>query len=167
MAGFKWVKTHYLDASVLVKLVVDEGDCAPVRQFFYANTNFCTTSLCLAEAIGALKRKWERGGIETDDYFRAIRDLIVNAWGKRIEVDDLGFVDPSVQSRVETTARQHSLDLSDALQLFTILHGRYSVLGPNSASVLITADDKLEVAASSEGIRVWNCRTSQQPSWAV
>jgi len=167
MAGMEWAKTHYLDASVLVKFVVDEGDCAPVRQFFNANANFCTTSLCLAEAIGALKRKWERGEIKTDDYFRAIRRLIVDAWGKRIEVDDSGFVDPSVQSRVETLARQHSLDVSDALQLFTILHGRYAVRGPNSASVLITADDKLEVAASSEGIRVWNCRTSQQPSWVL
>ena len=66
MAGFEWVKFHYLDASALIKLVVDEGDCGPFRSFFNSNTNFCTTPLCLAEALGSLKRKWTRR-TEKDD----------------------------------------------------------------------------------------------------
>ncbi len=163
--GFEWAKVHYLDASALLKLVIDEGDCGPVRRFFNSNTNFCTTPLCLAEAIGVLKRKWEGGQIEADEYFAATRALIINA--NRIELDDVGLVDLSVHAQVEAKAKQHSLDLSDSLQLITILHGRYSVLGPNSASVLITADDGLAKAASLEGIRVWNCRTSQEPPWAA
>ena len=165
MAGFQWAKTHYLDASVLVKLVVDEGDCGPVRQFFKSNTNFCTTLLCLAEAIGVLKGKWSRNEITADEYLVATRRLVIDAWGKRIEIDDVGFINPSVNSQVETMARKHSLDVSDALQLVTILNGRYSVLGPNSASVLITADAGLAAAASSEGVRVWNCRVGQGPQW--
>ncbi|MDA2925484.1 hypothetical protein MYX65_12700 [Acidobacteria bacterium AH-259-L09] len=63
MAGFEWVRTHYLDASALVKLVVNEGDCGPIRQFFNSDTNFCATLLCLAEALGTLKRKWTRKDI--------------------------------------------------------------------------------------------------------
>ncbi len=160
------VKVRYLDASALVKLVVEEGDSQPVRDFFNANPSFCTTSLCLAEAFGVLKGKWARNKIETDEYFAATRRLIIDAWGKRIEIDDVGIVNPPVHAEVEQMARKHGLDLSDALQLVTILRGRYSVLARNSATVLITADGKLATAASSEGIRVWNCILSPPPIWA-
>ncbi len=166
MPGFAWAKTRYLDASALVKLVVDEPDCTRIRQFFNSNTNFCTTPLCLAEAISVLKRKWAGGKIGTDEYFAAARGLVISAWGSRIELDDAGFLNLQVHTQVEQMARKYTLDLSDALQLVTILHGRYSVLGPNSASVLITADGGLAVAASNEGIRVWNCRTDETPAWA-
>jgi predicted nucleic acid-binding protein len=166
MPGFAWAKTRYLDASALVKLVVDEPDCARIRQFFNSNINFCTTLLCLAEAISVLKRKWAGGEIGTDEYFAAARGLIINAWGSRIELDDIEFVNPTVQAKVEQTARKYTLDISDALQLVTILLARYSVPGPNSASVLIPADGGLAVAASNEGIRVWNCRTDEAPAWA-
>ena len=81
-------------------------------------------------------------------------------------MDDIGLFTPEGLSTVEAIAKRRSLDLSDALQLATILHGRYSVLGPNSASVLITADAKLYAAASAEGVRVWNCIASPAPSWA-
>jgi len=30
----KMIKMMYLDASALVKLYVDEGDCKPIREFF-------------------------------------------------------------------------------------------------------------------------------------
>ena len=43
----------------MVKLVVNEGDGHLVREFFLANVNFCATSICLAEALGVLKGKWE------------------------------------------------------------------------------------------------------------
>ena len=164
MAGGEWVKMHYLDASALVKLVIDEGDCGPLRKYFNSTTNFCSTPLCLSEALGVLKRKWKRKEITIDEYFGATRTLIIDTWGKRIELDDVGL-DPSVHSETEELARQHSLDLSDALQLVTLFNGRYSVLSQGSASVLITADKDLAVAADSEGVRVWNCRTSEVPPW--
>lgn len=166
MSGDNWVKVRYLDASALVKLVVAEADSNPVRQFFNANTNFCATSLCSAEALGVLKGKWSRGEIQTDEYFTATRRLVIDAWGKRIELDDVGLVNPTVHAEVENMAKRHGLDLSDALQLVTILRGRYSVLGPNSASVLITVDGRLAAAATSEGIRVWNCIPGPVPAWA-
>ena len=132
---------------------------------FYSNTNFFTTPLCLAEALGSLKRKWTRKDLDTDEYFAATRSLIVNTSRNRIELDDVGLVNPSIHSEVERLARRHNLDLSDALQLFTLFRGRYSVLARGSASTLITADGKLEAAASSLGVGVWNCRTSAAPPW--
>ena len=166
ISGVQWVKTRYLDASALVKIVIDEGDCQPLREFFNSNTNFCATSFCLAEAIGVLKGKWDRKAIKTDDYFAAARSLIIDCWGKRIELNDVGLINPSVHDQVEQMAMKHGLDLSDALQLTTIKTGTYSHLGPNSASVLITADGQLASAAKAEGIRVWNCIADPAPEWA-
>ena len=161
-----WRRIHYLDASALVKLVVDEDDHEPVRQFFRANANFAATSLCVVEALGVIKAKWTHNRITEEEYFQATRWLVANASGKRIEVNDIGLFTFEGLSSVEALAKKHALDLSDALQLDTILRGRYAHLGPNSASVLITADKKLAVAAEAEGIPVWNCIAAALPAWA-
>ncbi len=175
----KGIKFRYLDASALVKLVIDEVNCHPLREFFNSNTHFFTTWLCLAEALGILKSKWignqskePATKIETDKYFEATRSLIIN-WRTRIEFYDLELVDPSVPLKVEEMAKKHGLDYSDALQLITIKSGKYSRFSygsaPNiyeSALVLITADKKLATAAISEGIRVWNCTAGSAPAWA-
>jgi predicted nucleic acid-binding protein len=160
------VKVKYLDANALIKLVIEEGDEQPLRDFFNSNTSFCATSLCLAEALTKLKQKWDRNQINTDNYFTATRSLIIDCWGKRIEWDDLGLVDPSVHVQVEQMAGKYNLDLSDALQLTTIKSGKYSFFARGSASVLITADKKLATAATSEGIRVWNYTAGPAPAWA-
>jgi len=148
----QWVRMRYLDASALVKLVVDEGDHTHVRTFFHSTTNFAATSLCLAEALGVVKAKWAHGRISEEQYFTATRSLVINAWGGKIEVDDVGLFSPAGLASVEVLAKKHSLDLSDALQLETIKRGKYGHLGPNSASVLVTADRKLAQAASLSGI---------------
>ena len=162
----QWAKTRYLDASALVKLVIDEGDHQAVRSFFHSDTNFCATSLCLAEALGVIKGKWNYGRINEEQYYSSTRELIIWAWGKKIEIDDIGLFSPEGLQAVEDLARKYKLDLSDALQLQTIMRGTYSRLGPNSASVLITADGKLAKAAEAEGIRSWNCIVSELPEWA-
>ena len=91
---------------------------------------------------------------------------MIEAWGGKIEVEDIGLFSPQGLAAVEALAKKHTLDLSDALQIETILREKYRYGGPNSASVLITADTKLAKAAEAEGIRVWNCITSPLPQWA-
>jgi predicted nucleic acid-binding protein len=61
MSDSQGVKVRYLDASALIKLVVEEQDGYVIREFFHGNANFCTTSLCLAEALGRLKGLWKKG----------------------------------------------------------------------------------------------------------
>ncbi len=161
-----WRHIRYLDASALVKLVVDEGDHEPVRRFFRENVNFAATSLCLVEALGVMKGKWSHNRVTEDEYFSATRKLVANASGNKIEIDDVGLFTREGISAVEVLAKKHTLDLSDALQLETILRGKYSHLGPNSATVLVTADRKLALAAEAEGIRAWNCIASAVPTWA-
>ena len=162
----RWAKHRYLDASALVKLVVDEEDHQALRTYFSSNVNFGTTSLCIAEALGVIKAKWTHDRLTEEAYFSATRQLVLDAWRKKIEVEDIGLFSPQGLSAVEALAKKHKLDLSDALQLETILRGKYAHLGPNSASILITADARLASAAVGEGIRVWNCITSSIPDWA-
>ena len=165
MGVMGWVKCYYLDASALVKLVVDEPDGKPIRAFVQASTNLHATDLCVGEALGVLKGKWQRGAITDEQYFSATRRLIIDAWGGRIGLDSVKLFDPTMHAQVEAMAKKHSIDLSDALQLVTILKGRYSVLGPNSSSVLITADAGLAKAALAENIRAWNCIAEPEPAW--
>lgn len=160
-----WVKPYYLDASALVKLVVDEPGSQALREFFQSETNFHATALCLGEALGVLKGKWQRREITDDAYFAGTRRLIIDAWGKRIALNSVELIDPKIHSEVEAMAKKHTLDLSDALQLVTILKGYFSHLGPNSAPVLITADKGLAAAAIAEGIRAWNCSAGPAPVW--
>ena len=176
MSDCTMVKMHYLDASVLIKLFVKEDGCDNVREFFLNNVNFCTTSLCLAEALARIKGMWTKGKpgqtkLTMDEYLTSTRGLlrathsIVKPHGK-IEIDEKVLSDISTHSNVEQIARDNKLDLSDALQLYTIKQGKYSHLGPESASVLITADKKLAAAARKTGIRVWNCLKEDIPGWA-
>jgi predicted nucleic acid-binding protein len=177
MSASGGIKIKYLDASALVKLYIEENGSKQLQDFFYSNTNFRTTWLCLAEALGCLKSKWvgrqskdTATKIETEKYFEATLKLIIN-WRMRIEFDDLELV--TVPLKVEEIARKYELDYSDALQLITLKSGIYSKLSyesaPNvyeSALVLITGDKNFATAAESEGIRVWNCTAGPAPAWA-
>jgi len=167
MEGMKWGKARYLDASALVKLYVVEPHSDVVRAFMNAHPKpFNTTSLCFAEALNVLKRKWLKKELTTDAYLKATHRLTVAAWGKEIELQNYGLVDPFVHNDVERIVQAHNIDVSDALQLLTLLKGRHSVLVRESASVLITADTGLATAAAAEGVRVWNCAAGPAPSWA-
>src|SRR5206468_827485 len=104
--------------------------------------------------------------LTTDAYLDAVYRLTVAASGKEIELQDYGLMDPFVQKDVKRIIKTHNIDVSDALQLLTLLKGEHSVLVRGSASVLITADKGLATAAKAEGVRVWNCAAEPAPSWA-
>lgn len=157
------VHVWYLDASALVKLVVDEGDHMPVRQFYYSHPNCHATSLCLMEALGVLKGKWASNRLSQAEYLKATEALVIDAWGKKINPDNVDLFTPEGLKAVQALAAKHSLDLSDALQLETILHGTYQYFAGDSKPILITADRQLAEAARSEGIRAWNCVAEGTP----
>ncbi len=166
------LKFKYLDASALVKLYINESGSQQLRDFFNTETNFLTTWLCLAEALGVLKRKWKKKGIEKDEYLKAVTSLMIE-WRDRIESGDIKSFDPSVPLKVKEVAEKFNLDYSDALQLWTLQSGRLSSFrvesAPNvyeSALFLITGDGDLASAVRSEKIKVWNCNAGPAPKWA-
>lgn len=159
-----WAKTHYLDASALIKLLIDIPEenvgREALRAYFYGNANFHMTSLCFAEAFGVLKVKYfNLKKINEEEYLTAIEKLI---WG-RTQIDDVPIKSYDILQEAKRLISNHNLDLSDAMQIVTIMRGTYSFLARGSKSILITADAKLAKAARAEGVRVWNCYTESNP----
>lgn len=157
------VHVWYFDASALVKVVVDEGDHGPVRDFYNAHPNCHATALCLMEALGAIKAKWAHKRLTHAEYIEATERLVIDAWGKKVTPDNVELFTPEGLNAVKVLAAKHSLDLSDALQLETILNGTFRFFAGDSKPILVTADRKLAEAARSEGIRAWHCTTEAAP----
>src|SRR5204862_6246491 len=86
------------------------------------------------------KRKWMKSALTVNEYLEAIHDLRIAAWGNEIEVQEYGLADPFIQKDVDRIVQTYRIDVSDALQLLTVLHGPHSGLVGPSASVLVTAD---------------------------
>ena len=61
-----------------------------------------------------LKGKWEHGRLTDDQYFDATRFLVINAWGGKPKIDDIGLFNPAGAHAVQALAKRHSLDLSDS-----------------------------------------------------
>ena len=156
------VKCHYWDASALVKLAAEDKDEEPgrdiIRTYYNSETNFFATSLCLCEAIGVFKAKYlYKKQLTQEEYVTTIKKFISDTVGGKLQIDELPLLSPKLVDEAERLMMKHGLDFVDCAQIVTILHGRFSVLGAESKSVLITADKDLAKAARSEGARVWYC----------
>lgn len=161
------VKAHYLDASVLVKIAADDADETPgrdvFRAYYFNNPLMFTNSFCVAECLSAFKLKFLRGRIGRDDYLRYIREFYRLGVGAKIQLEDLDLLAPQLRSETDRLITAHSIDFIDAVQVVTLLQGRFRYMVQGSQSILITADRGLAAAARAEGARVWECTTEPAP----
>lgn len=152
------IRTHYLDASAIVKLLVREEGSEKLESYSHEHINFRTTALCVGEALGVLKVKhFYRKELDREAYFCATE--ILAGWISKtggLEIEEANLADRDVFHEIEHVCKKYSLDLSDGLQILTLKKGFFSSLTRDSAPILITADDKLAEAAKSEGGRVWH-----------
>lgn len=157
-------QSRYLDACAAVKLVIPELGSDRLTVYF-AKHSFSITSFCFFEALSVLKRKMNKEEITRDQYFRACYMLISHLETKRIRIDDKAVID-NVHTfmSAQKFAKDHDLDLSDALQLLSVKHGTFSKLEKESKTVLVTSDGALAKAAEVEGLRVWNPEKQSGPS---
>jgi predicted nucleic acid-binding protein len=156
-------KVSYLDACAAVKLVIPERGSDHLKAYF-ARHSFSITGFCLFEAFGVLKRKMHKREILRDQYFYACYMLIAYLQGKRICIDEEPEIDSMATFiRAQKFANDHDLDLSDALQLLSVKHGKFCKLAKESKTVLITSDKALAKAAKTEGLPVWNCEKESEP----
>lgn len=158
------IRTHYLDASAIVKLLVKEDGSERLNAYCDNHSNFRTTSLCVAEALGVLKVKHRRNEIDQESYFAASE--ILAGWISTLgglEIENISISDRSVFHEIEQLCKKHSLDLSDGLQIFTLKKGFLSGLRGDSEPILITADAALANAVRAEGGRVWNVLDEPEP----
>jgi predicted nucleic acid-binding protein len=164
-----WGKTHYLDASALVKLVADDPDEEPgraaLRKYYWGHTDSVyATSYCVTETFSAFKRKSQQHRITEDQYIKYVLDFCRLILGLNLRIDEVPILAPVVSTEAERLIKKHKIDFLDCFQIVTILHGRFPKLGPNSQSILITADRDLATAARAEGARVWECTSEPAPN---
>ena len=169
----KFIRIHYLDASAIVKLVLNERGSAELRQYFGKESNFTATSLCFAEALGVLKvKRFNQKRMTDEEYFSGCDELMAYVAGGTIEIEDIELNDRSVFNEVERLARKHNegkpkdktIDISDAFQIVSV-KGNYFSRFPDTDSkpILITGDQALANAARGEELRVWFCIDEQPP----
>lgn len=76
---------------------------------------------------------------------------------------DIELTSREVLEQVREIARAHSLDFSDAFQIVSVKHGRFSRLANENQTVLVTADFRLAEAARREGLRAWDVLNEVEP----
>jgi predicted nucleic acid-binding protein len=153
-----YFKASYLDASAIVKVLVEEPDSSLVAEYFKGPHPFYMTSLCFAEALGVLKAKYFRHRQITEKGYLN-RSYLLTVWvrDQRIRLDEVPLTQADVFEEMEAIVKKYQIDTSDALQIVTIKKGNFSNLAGESQSLLITADGDLAKAARSEGLKVWDC----------
>lgn len=162
------VKVKFLDTSAIVKLFLDEEGSNRLRDYYCNHVNFCCTEMTFYEAMNVLKARLFKSN-KKNQYFESIKKLKIMGWGftikGKLEIETIHITDHNIFKEVYDMAITYDIDLADAIQLYAILKGKYSVLGSESKTVLITADKKLEKSAKKNGIRVWNCEKDNKPDW--
>ena len=153
----------YFDASAALKLAVKEPGYENVRHHFQKHRRHYMTSLCFAEALGALKGKFSRKELSTEGYFDACYLLIAYLRDGRFHLDETLKISPETFMEAEKLAKKYEVDLSDALQLITVRDGQFKNWARASKTVLATADRGLLKAAEAEGLRAWNVIDSPEP----
>ena len=159
-----YFRASYLDASAIIKVLVEEPDSLNVAQYFKAPHSFYMTSLCFAEALGVLKAKYFRHQSITEKGYLN-RSYLLTVWvrDQRIKLDEVPFTEPEVFGEVEVIVKRYQIDTSDALQIVTIKRGKFSHCAGESQPLLITADRSLAEATRSEGLMVWDCIHEPSP----
>lgn len=122
-----------------------------------------STPYCIAETFSVFKRKLLNENIKKEQYIKYIQKFTREFLGANLRQDQVSVLSPVVFSETERLVNDHGIDFVDCLQIVTIMHGKFSRLGPNSKSILVTADAGLARAARAEHARVWECRTEPAP----
>lgn len=149
-------RTHLLDASALIKLVLNENGSQELKAYFSDNFTFWTTSICFGEALGILKTKYlYKKQISEKKYLNDI-EILVSFLNHKISIQEVNITDLVIYHQIEDAMKNHNLDFADAVQLVTLKFGFPAVFEGESKTIFITADNKLAKAAKDENLRVWD-----------
>lgn len=149
------LKSIFLDASAIVKLVVEEKGSDRVREYFDAlNFLFFTTNFCFFESLSVLKRKWCNGGISKNQYRECCGRVFAYKKEGRIKIQEYPLENLEDFWKLECLVEKHNIDISDALQLLSIKETILATFAEESETTLLTADKDLAESAKKEGVKV-------------
>ena len=146
-----------------VKLVCEEDRASTVWSYCRDEAPVWITNLCFYETLGVLKAKFDRKELSQSQYLSAFSQVLALAGGNFVKVDDIPLQDDDLIIAVENLAKRYGLDMSDALQIYSVKAGQFRGGAGPSRTVLATADETLGKAAEREGLRVWNVMTEDRP----
>ncbi len=146
------IRTHLLDASALVKLFINEDGSDTLKEYFNSRSVFWTTSLCFAEVLGVLKRKYvsNKEDLTEEEYLAASEDMVAHIRNGTISVEEVDITKLEIFNEVEKIVEKYSIDLADAFQIVSLKKGFPSSLSGDSKTILITADKDLAESSESE-----------------
>jgi PIN domain nuclease of toxin-antitoxin system len=161
MSDISILQTYFLDASAIVKLVINEPGSARVRELLELSGGVLHTSWVLvAEAMGVLKRFWLKKTINDHQYNDAIFELFSLIRAGHLDPVDLAIHDGSPRlvtyafNFIEMRTKYPRLDAGDLLQFSAIREGYLNHLAGESRPRLVTAGRGLRDAAAAEGISI-------------
>jgi len=165
--NISWSIPFYVDASVAVKLIVNEDESARLQNLLIENWSyhFHITEFAFYETLSVLKRKLRKKEINEETYHGAVAQLAGYLEEDLLQIDsDFRVGNFKVIVEVRELVKKYSLDYSDALQIYTVLRGKWAASCLECKTVFVTVDSKLAKAARHEGLRVWNPLEDANPA---
>lgn len=164
MARVDALRPNYLDASALIKLVIDEEYSNRVRAYVFASEQSwrVCTSYCFVEALGALKLRYKRGELSDRGYIAGSRSLVRLIKNDSVKLIQGDFPFAASFPEAERMVRIYEIDFLDAFQLISVKYS-WRYLASPSKPVLVTADGALSKAATAERVKCWYCRETHKP----
>lgn len=151
-------QTQVLDASAIIKLVIEEQGSEDLLDYCGEDAVFNTTALCFSEAIGYLKSlRYFQNKISDAMYLAASGNLMGLLKEGTIRINNTNLYDTADWHGIEKLIEKYSIDISDAFQIYSLKIGFFSDKGKYPNPVLITGDTNLAATIKAEGIHVWNC----------
>lgn len=167
-------RVSFFDASALAKVFAQEPGSEIIRPYFESEPTKYTTQFCFYEALNVLKnsrlpkdqikpKAKNKTQLSQDEYLSAANRLFNWFRTSSRNINDIEFTKPETFAEAQRIAAGTGLDLSDAFQILSVKSGYFSPLCGDSATVLVTADKGLSIAARAEGLRVWYFMSEAAP----
>ena len=134
----------YLDASAIVKLLVDEDGSQQVQELVARAEGITTSVVSYAEVRSALARKEREGAFRHGEYQRVL-DVLERDWDRYVALQLPLFI---ARSAGELTERR-GLRALDALHLASALLVQSN---DDTPILFLSADRQLQAAAQAEGL---------------
>jgi len=150
----------YLDTSAIVKYYVDESGSVWLRAQVLAANLPISSQLLLVEAISAFNRRVREGALTPTEYQR-LRDIFREDTHTLFGITPL---QPAIVDSAGTLLERHPLRSYDAIHLATALAAQQSLQQHDlTPLIFLSADDRLNEAASAEGLTVDNPNRHPRP----